>query len=173
MEGGGRTLATYQRLPNIYREARKAANIGQIDAALELHMSDRTLKRIETFLSEPDGYTVLRMEEVYGDKRLAAKHCSTMCPIGQKYNNIIEDKDLPQAAIGVQTAYDDLEPDIKRMLRIAQDGIISEDEIPDTKEVMRRMNNMKKSIEDLMGIVFEVIPPEEVIQKEKPLRAVL
>lgn len=152
---------------NIYKLARIAAGITQLETLDKIHIAQRTLARIESGETIPDPEIVLAMEDRYGDTKLSARHCAEVCPIGLKYCNEVEEKDFPLAVIGLITAYNDMKPEIERLICIAADGVITEDEIPEMRIVVHKANRMRQKIESILHIAKEHIPIEQIIRQKE------
>ena len=151
--------------PNIYQAARKESCLTQEQAAERLDVSETTVKAWEQGTRVPDNETVARMAELYGTPWLALEHLrsagSTLGVIPE-----ITVQSLPTAAITlINRVLDFAERHRDRqLLRIAEDGVIDEQERPDFDAI----------VQDLDGIVGAALqvkytsdaPPE--IKKERP-----
>ena len=132
---------------NLYLQSRDRAGItNRLDAAWMLHISDRTLARWEALETVPPAEKVLAMEEKYGDRKLAARHCSEVCPIGRRRANKVEDKSLEAAVLGLIKEYNDVKFIRDRLIEIAADGVIDETEREDFDGIMAELADLEQKI---------------------------
>ena len=129
--------------PNIYQAARKESCLTQEQAAERLEVSETTVKAWEQGTRVPDNETVARMAELYGTPWLALEHLkqagSTLGVIPE-----VTVQSLPTAAITlINRVLDFAERHRDRqLLRIAEDGIIDEDERPDFDDICRDLDGI-------------------------------
>lgn len=151
--------------PNIYQAARKESCLTQEQAAERLEVSETTVKAWEQGARVPDNETVARMAELYGTPWLALEHLrsagSTLGVIPE-----LTVQSLPTAAITlINRVLDFAERHRDRqLLRIAEDGIIDEDERPDFDDICR-------DLDGIVGAALQVkytsdAPPDK--KKERP-----
>ena len=101
----------------------------------------------EKTLARPD--EILRMAESYKRPELCNYYCSHECPIGQKYVQPVELKDLSQITLEVLSGLNNLEKEKNRLIDITVDGVISEDEKEDFESIKKRLDEMAKAINTL------------------------
>lgn len=91
---------TCQDPRNIYKMARNGVGKSRLDAAYELHLSDRTLARYELDESVPSPDVVDAMAVLYAARDLTAVYCSDICPNGKPRPGIapVNKKTASQAA---------------------------------------------------------------------------
>lgn len=166
------TEITCQNTPNIYKLARTGANLSRYDAAWALHISDRTLARYELGDAVPFPEIVLRMQKVYGNRILYARHCSEMCPIGKLFAVRVEEKDLAGTVLGLIKEYNDVQLLKDRLICIACDGLVSEEEAAAFREILDEFEELKQMILNLKLWAAQVLGFGE-LQKEKPLSAAM
>ena len=151
--------------PNIYQAARKESCLTQEQAAERLEVSETTVKAWEQGARVPDNETVARMAELYGTPWLALEHLrSAGSTLGVLPEVTVQS--LPTAAITlINRVLDFAERHRDRqLLRIAEDGIIDEDERPDFDDICR-------DLDGIVGAALQVkytsdAPPE--IKKRTP-----
>ena len=147
--------------PNIYQAARKESCLTQEQAAERLDVSETTVKAWEQGARVPDNETVARMAELYGTPWLALEHLrsagSTLGVIPE-----VTVQSLPTAAITlINRVLDFAERHRDRqLLRIAEDGIIDEDERPDFDDICR-------DLDGIVGAALQVKYTSDAPDKKK------
>ena len=147
--------------PNIYQAARKESCLTQEQAAERLGVSETTVKAWEQGARVPDNETVARMAELYGTPWLALEHLrsagSTLGVIPE-----ITVQSLPTAAITLINRvleFAERHRD-RQLLRIAEDGIIDEDERPDFDDICR-------DLDGIVGAALQVKYTSDAPDKKK------
>ena len=130
---------------NIYQSAREGAGLTQETAAERLGWSVRSVQDIEQNSRKPSPEKVAQMAALYGAHWLRGYYCNR-CPLGEAGNLPEQDCDLQQFAIEVGLTCND--PDhLRRMslrlMEIALDRTISDDELPDYMECARLLTHLK------------------------------
>ena len=147
--------------PNIYQAARKEGCLTQEQAAERLEVSETTVKAWEQEARVPDNETVARMAELYCTPWLALEHLKqaggTLGVIPE-----ITVQSLPTAAITlINRVLDFAERHRDRqLLRIAEDGIIDEDERPDFDDICR-------DLDGIVGAALQVKYTSDAPDKKK------
>ena len=147
--------------PNIYQAARKEGCLTQEQAAERMEVSETTVKAWEQGTRVPDNETVTRMAELYGTPWLALEHLrsagSTRGVLPE-----IRVQSLPTAAITlINRVLDFAERHRDRqLLRIAEDGIIDEDERPDFDDICR-------DLDGIVGAALQVKYTSDAPDKKK------
>lgn len=110
--------------------------------------ADRLVK-IEGDKSLPHPDEILLMAECYKKPELSNYFCSNVCPIGMQYVPEIEIKDLSQIILEVIASLNDLEKQKNRLIEIAVDGEINEDEYEDFAKIKGQLDKISLSISSL------------------------
>ncbi len=115
---------------NIYQTARKVAGLTQERAAELLGLSPRTLADYEAGLRLPPNDVADRMVTVYNSQLLAVQHLRGSTQFARELLPDVQAMALPEAVITLVEAIHDFAADglDHELLRIAKDGVISEDE---------------------------------------------
>ena len=135
---------------NIYQISRENVNLTR-DAAseqLEFISSDR-IEKIENEKSYPHPDEILAMADCYKNPSLCNYYCSHECPIGQEYVPEVTAKDLSVITLEMLSTLNTLSKERDRMIDIAADGKVSEDEITDFLRIKEYLENMSLTIESL------------------------
>ena len=131
---------------SMYKTGRLLAGFTQERAAERLHISDRLLRRYESGEIRPSDDIVYHMVEIYNDQRLAVEHLRQGSRMAADLIPPVED--LPLQAVAIR-AFNDIadimaaQPE-RKLLRIAEDGVISEEERPVLDEVMAVFSRLAK-----------------------------
>ena len=135
---------------NYYQEIRESLNLTREKASelLEFISADR-IEKIEADKSAIRPEEVLQMAKVYNKADLANYYCTHECPIGKKYVQPIEYKDLSQITLEMLATLNSLEKQKERLIEITVDGKISDEEKADFEEIKRQLDEMSKTIASL------------------------
>lgn len=115
---------------------------------MTLIFSDR-IEKIENEKSTPHPDEILAMADCYKNPSLCNYYCSHECPIGQEYVPEIISKDLSVITLEMLSTLNTLTKEKDRLIDIAADGKITEDEIPDFLETKENLENMSLAINSL------------------------
>ena len=134
----------------IYQKARISAGLTQEQAAEALYVSLRTVTAWEQGEREPTNTTVWQMCQSYGTPWLALEHLKISAePLGILPENI-QVQGLPTAVLALINRATALADDYRRLMRIAEDGVIDETEQPD-------FSSITDHIQDVIAAGFQVI----------------
>lgn len=135
---------------NIYQMSREAASLTREAAAEKLKFisSDR-IEKIESEKSQPHPDEILAMADCYKNPSLCNYYCSHVCPIGQEYVPEVKAKDLQVITLEMLSILNTLSKEKERLIEIAVDGKLSEDEIPDFLKIQSNLENMSIIIDSL------------------------
>lgn len=135
---------------NIYQMSREAASLTREAAAEKLKFisSDR-IEKIESKKSQPHPDEILAMADCYKNPSLCNYYCSHVCPIGQEYVPEVKAKDLQVITLEMLSILNTLSKEKERLIEIAVDGKLSEDEIPDFLKIQSDLENMSIIIDSL------------------------
>ena len=132
---------------NIYQVSREEAGLTREAASEKLgFMSDDRIEKIETRGSLPYPDEVLAMAAAYRQVRLCNHYCTTECPIGERYVPPVEPKELSQITLEVVNSINILEKKKNRLIEIAVDGKISEDEAMDFEGIRSELDAISRSV---------------------------
>ena len=142
---------------NVFWQAREAMGLSR-EAASELleTIPPERIERIETekFMPHPD--EVLLMAEKYKVSTLCNYYCSQQCPIGQQYVPEIKIKDLSQIVLEMLASLNSMQRQTTRLIDIAADGVIDNDELKDFVNIQKELDLDKKNVaENLRQYFYE------------------
>lgn len=145
-------------LGNPWYEARKNAAkyderlLSREGAAEMLGMSVSSVADAELGLTKcmPVDKAVL-MADLYKAPHLLNHYCLKECPIGCRHCISEEVSDIDRVTVKLlkNLKVDDLESVKDKLLDIAADGVISEDEKPDLKEILDYLEKIAKTVSEL------------------------
>jgi len=151
----------------MFKGARKDAGLSIEAASFSLHIGSRTLINYEGGHTLVPSEVALKMAEVYGQPELTAKYCSEYCPIGQKYAYPVERNSLAGAVLGLIKEFNDVKMLWDRLIELASDGVISEDEIPGFERILSELMDLEQKIETLKLLAASIMPIEALIRHRK------
>ena len=132
---------------NIYQLSREAQELSR-EAASEIltFISPDRIEKIESEKSAPHPDEVLAMEKGYGNPELSNYYCTHECPIGMKYVQKAELKELPQLTVELLSALNAMEEEKNRLIDISVDGRVSETERAQFNVILRKLAALDRSI---------------------------
>ena len=149
----------YPEYPNLYQRARKATYFSQEEAAERLGLSAESLKQYESGRRTPPDAVVARMVDVYDLPWLALEHSRATDLLGVLPE--VEAKTLPVATITLTNRLRDATDRIVGgLLRIAEDGMIDEDERPEFDSIVAELR-------ETIAAAYQVIYAADT-KKERP-----
>ncbi len=143
---------------NVWYEARMEAAkwndklLSRAGAAEELNMSEDAVKDAELGLNKcmPVDKAVL-MADLYRKPELRNYYCLHECPIGRTLAISAETPGLERVTLKLlkNLRVEDLEDIKEKMLDIAEDGKITEDERPDLEAILTYLDQVSKTVSEL------------------------
>lgn len=135
---------------NRYHLAREEQGLTREEAAelLEVITADR-IEKIENERIDPQPYDVLVMSQGYKKPSLCNYYCSHECPIGKQYVPEVQIKELSAIVIEMLASLNSVNRTKERLIDIAADGIISDDEIADFIHIQEELERISVTVETL------------------------
>ena len=110
----------------------------------------KRLYDIEKGNKSPYPHEVLKMAQIYKSSELINYYCTEECPIGKNYVPKVESiHDLPQITLDLLAKLNTLNKDKDKIIEIASDGIIGEDEKEEFILFQKHLDEMSMAIESL------------------------
>ena len=133
----------------IYQIFREEQNLTR-EKASEL-MDGMTASRIEKIENgqEPTPYDVIQMANCYKHPDLCNYYCSKKCSIGNKYVPVVEISDLPTIILETIASLNEITPHTSKLIQIARDGKISEDEVQDFAFISTKLDEISLAVDAL------------------------
>lgn len=135
---------------NIYQTSREESELTREAASKHLiFISADRLEKIESEKSLPHPDEILAMANCYKNPSLCNYYCSNKCPIGQEYVPAVSFKELSQITLEMRASLNSLEREKSRLIEIAVDGMISDDEMEDFKKIQNQLSQISLAIDSL------------------------
>ena len=152
-----------KEIKNIYQISRENMEYSREAAAEKLgFISSDRIEKIENERTLPHPEEVLAMADCYKNPSLCNYYCSHECPIGQEYVPEVVAKDLSVITLEMLSTLNTLSREKDRLIDIAADGRISDDEIPDFLRIKENLENMSLAIDSLKLWVENTIASGEI-----------
>lgn len=135
---------------NVYQTCREELGLTR-EAAAELmdFVSADRIEKIESERSLPHPEEILCMSKAYKAPNLCNYYCSHECPIGMECVPEVQMKDLSQITLEMLASLNSLEKEKNRLIEITVDGVISEDEMKDFKNIQEQLSQISLTIDSL------------------------
>ena len=132
----------------IFKNARNTAGLTQERWAESLGVSVDAVQNYEYGRNFPTEETVLLMADISGYKILPYQYMSMKSRIGSELlPDLSEAISLPKAVLNLILALNDMQKSIiPKLMEMAADGRITEDEIPNFDRCMRQFDTLAKSM---------------------------
>lgn len=135
---------------NVYQLSREEASLTRDAAAEKLgFISSDRIEKIESEKTLPHPDEILAMADAYKKPSLCNYYCSNECPIGMKSVPELTSKELSVVTLEMLSTINTLYKERERLIEIAVDGQLTEDEIPDFKRIQSELNDMAIAIDTL------------------------
>ena len=135
---------------NKYQLAREELGLSREKASdlLEVIPPER-IEKIENERSLPHPDEVLAMSQKYKKPSLCNYYCSNECPIGKEYVPEVQIKELSAIVIEMLASLNSVNKTKDRLIEIAADGVISDDEIDDFIHIQEELERISVTVETL------------------------
>ena len=134
---------------SIFRQAREDMNLTREKASERLGLTSERIVRIESEEFRPYPDEVLRMAEGYKRPDLCNYFCSQVCDIGRQYVPQVSVAALSQIVLEILVAMNAASDKRDRLLNIAVDGVIHDDELEDFVHIQKELERISVSVEAL------------------------
>ena len=135
---------------NKYQLAREELGLSREKASelLEIIPPER-IEKIENQRSVPHPDEVLILSQKYRKPSLCNYYCSNECPIGKQYVPEVQIKELSAIVIEMLASLNSVNKTKDRLIEIAADGVISDDEIDDFIHIQEDLERISVTVETL------------------------
>ena len=129
---------------NIYQTARNLAGLTQERASEAIGIPTRTLRGYESGARIPPNYIVKEMCIYYNQPTLAYQHMMAADELAADLLPEIETHDLSQTVIQLYMRFRkiDQQADVDRLMEIAEDGKITDEERPDFDKIVQDISEI-------------------------------
>ena len=107
------------------------------------------IEKIENETLKATPYDVLQMSDAYQHPELCNHYCSHECEIGARYVPEIEIGDLSSIILETIASLNEVNPLTNRLVQIARDGRITDDEIKDFAYISKKLDDISLAISSL------------------------
>ena len=135
---------------NIYFQSREEAGLTRAQASeLMGFISDSRIEKIESEKVIVHPEDVVAMAEAYKKPGLCNYYCSHECRIGEAYVPEVKLSSLAEISLGILSSINSLNLQKDRLIEIAEDGTLSEDELPDFLSIQDRLEKLSLTVDSL------------------------
>lgn len=134
----------------IYQLCREERGLTREKASEAMNgVSSSRIEKIEYELQEPTPYDIMQMADCYNRPDLCNYYCSHKCAIGNRYVPEIEVSELSSIILETIASLNEINPLTGRLIQIARDGRISDDEIKDFAYISKKLDEVSLAIDSL------------------------
>ena len=134
----------------IYQLCREEKELTREKASeLMAGVSSSRIEKIEYETQEPTPYDVVQMADCYKRPDLCNYYCSHKCAIGQRYVPEVEVGELSNIILETIACLNEINPLTCRLIQIARDGKITDDEIKDFAFISHKLDKVSVAIDAL------------------------
>ena len=135
---------------NMYLEVRDRLDLTRDEASELLEtISAEKLGRIETEKQLPSPEDVMIMAEKYGEPNIRNYYCAKQCPMGQHFVPVIKFSDLERIVLKLVSSMNAMKAKQDRLIEIAEDGIITENELLDFISIQKDLEKVSLAVSAL------------------------
>ena len=135
---------------NIYQICREERGLTREKASENMiSVSASRIEKIEYELQEPTPYDIVQMADCYNRPDLCNYYCSHKCDIGDRYVPEIEVSELSNIILETIASLNEINPLTGRLVQIARDGKITDDEIKDFAYISKKLDEISLAIDSL------------------------
>ena len=132
---------------NVYQQSREGCGLSREAAAERMaFVSADRIEKIESGKSAPHPDEVLAMEQGYQNPELSNYYCTHECPIGMKYVQKAELKELPQLTVELLSALHAMETERDQLIDISVDGRVNNIERRQFDVILQKLAALDRSI---------------------------
>ena len=112
-------------------------------------ISSSRIEKIEYETQQPTPFDVVQMADCYKRPDLCNYYCSHRCEIGDRYVPEIEVSELSNIILETIASLNDINPLTSRLIQIARDGKITDDELHDFAFISSKLDKVSLAINAL------------------------
>lgn len=135
---------------SLYQLARERMGLSREKASELTGIEPFKIERIENQkISQISPYDVYDMATAYKDPMLCNHYCTNECPIGMKYVPEVKMEGLKEITIEMLASLNSLEKQEDRMLEIARNGRVEENELEDFVFIQKELEQLSAAVDSL------------------------
>ena len=151
----------------IYQQSREAAGLSREAAeSIMTFVSADRIERIESGRSAPHPDEVMQMEQGYKNPELSNYYCTHECPIGMKYVEQAELKELPQLTVELLSALHAMEEERDRLIDISVDGRVNSTERKQFNIILNKLTVLDRAIRGMRIWIEDAINTGKLDQEK-------
>ena len=152
---------------NIYQQSREAAGLSREAAeSIMTFVSADRIERIESGRSAPHPDEVMQMEQGYKSPELSNYYCTHECPIGMKYVEQAELKELPQLTVELLSALHAMEEERDRLIDMSVDGRVNSTERKQFNIILNKLTVLDRAIRGMRIWIEDAINTGKLDQEK-------
>ena len=152
---------------NIYQQSREAAGLSREAAeSIMTFVSADRIERIESGRSAPHPDEVMQLEQGYKSPELSNYYCTHECPIGMKYVEQAELKELPQLTVELLSALHAMEEERDRLIDISVDGRVNSTERKQFNIILNKLTVLDRAIRGMRIWIEDAINTGKLDQEK-------
>ncbi len=152
---------------NIYFQSREATGLTRAQASEIMgFISESRIEKIENDKVVVHPEDVVAMAEAYKNPSLCNYFCTHECRIGQEHVPEVKLSSLAEISLSILSSINSLSNQKDRLIEIAEDGQITDDEIPDFIAIRDRLDKLSLAVDSLKLWVDQAIADEN-LDKDK------
>ena len=152
---------------NLYIEVRNNLGLSREEASELLEtISPEKLLRIENEKQLPQPDDVMIMAEKYAEPNIRNYYCANQCPMGQYYVPTVKFNDLEKTVLKLVASLNSMHAKQERLIEIAEDGIITDDELEDLAKIQKELERVSMAV-DTLELWVEKMMSSGLIDMEK------
>ncbi|SEQ60157.1 Helix-turn-helix domain-containing protein [Lachnospiraceae bacterium NE2001] len=151
---------------NIYFRSREEAGLTRAEASEAMgYVSESRIDKIENERTTVQPEDVVAMAEAYKKPSLCNYYCTHECRIGQDTVAEVHPSSLAELSLGIFNSLNALDAQKTRLMEIAEDGTIRDDEAEDFAAIQENLNKISNTIESLKLWISQAVADGKI----KPL----
>lgn len=148
---------------NIYQIYREECGMTRAQASEAMEwISDSRIEKIEGGKTPASPDEVMAMAKAYGKPELCNYFCTHECAIGEKYVNEVQAKPIEKIVLEMIATLNAVEKEKDRLIEIASDGIIHDDEIQDFITISGQLKHIASTVDSLRIWLDKTIASGEI-----------
>ena len=134
----------------IYQICREEAGLTRSEASEKMTaVSDSKIEKFEYEMQDPTPYDIIQMADAYKRPDLCNYFCSHKSEIGHRYVPEVEVSDLSDIILETIASLNEINPLTTRLIQIARDGKISDDEMKDFAFISKKLDEISLAVDSL------------------------
>ena len=135
---------------NIYFQSREDAGLTRAEASeLMGCVSESRIDKIENDRTRVQPEDVTAMAKAYKRPNLCNYYCTHECSIGKDTVTELRPSNLSELSLSIFNSLNALNKQKERLMEIAEDGVVSDDEMSDFLSIQKNLDKISTTVETL------------------------